>query len=187
MGKSHDLATIATDGLPTLEVDTIKNTGGTTGLSINSDGVVTKNVLPAFSVGLTSDEARTSQTERAIYWNRTSGQMKFIQGGMSLDSSNGKITVPVAGVYAFHSNIRIDTATSSQWIIGKIVRNADTQDASEVYNIHDLPSSTYQSIMLSGSFLMNAGDFVQVYAATEGDTSWHIDDGSSMFSGHLIG
>ncbi len=187
MGKSHDLATIATDGLPTLEVDTIKNTGGTTGLSINSDGVVTKNVLPAFSVALSSDENRTTQAEKAIYWNTTSGDMKFIQNGMSLDSSTGKITVPVAGVYAFHSAMRFDLATSTQWIIAKMARNGDTSGSSEVYYLHDLPSSTYQSILLSGSFLMNAGDTIEVRAATEGDTSWHIAAGASNFSGYLIG
>ena len=43
MGKSHDLATIAADGLstPTLKVDTIQNTSATTALTIDSSGDLT--------------------------------------------------------------------------------------------------------------------------------------------------
>tara|TARA_B100001939_G_scaffold329713_1_gene326205 strand:+ start:387 stop:854 length:468 start_codon:yes stop_codon:yes gene_type:complete len=41
MGKSHDLATLATNGLTTFEVDTIKNTSGTTALTIDSSGDLT--------------------------------------------------------------------------------------------------------------------------------------------------
>ena len=60
MGKSHDLATLSDDGISTLKVDTIKSTGGTTAMTVDSSGRVLRSVLPAFRVGLTSQQTSTS-------------------------------------------------------------------------------------------------------------------------------
>lgn len=81
-----------------LKVDTIQNTGGTTGLTIDSSGRVAKPVIPYLYLKGNSATRVTDKGTAEVYtnWNVTT-----TIGGMAFDSSNGRITVPVDGIYIF--------------------------------------------------------------------------------------
>ena len=87
-----------------LKVDTIQNTGGTTGLTIDSAGRVLTSVRPAFMVALSSSYSHTNGN--IIQYNTTSGTGGF-NSGNHFDTSNYKFVVPVDGLYQFHASIII--------------------------------------------------------------------------------
>ena len=84
------------------------NTNGTAAerMRISSTGAVTKPSQPAWSVGLSS--AQTISSPSIIAWNQSSGNDCFIQGGVTLNGDNGRVTVPVAGKYMLFASIRTE-------------------------------------------------------------------------------
>lgn len=98
MGKSHDLATIADDGIASLDIGAGGLTVGTDQLAVDASGRVTMADQPAISVGINagsiSDAAGT-----LVYG--VSGRSYFydVNQGITHDTSNGRFTVPVAGRY----------------------------------------------------------------------------------------
>jgi len=80
-----------------LKVDTIQNTGGTTGLTIDSSGAILKPVLP---YGQFSGPSSTVTGPNIITF---AGNI-ITGGGMTADTSNHRMIVPIAGLYVvgFH-------------------------------------------------------------------------------------
>jgi len=191
MGKSKDLATLATNGLTTLkatnlEADTIKNSSGTSAISINSSGVITKNVVPAWRVCLTSTQSiSNSGTRVTVLWDdTTSDNFNFLQGGCTL--SSGVITVPVAGFYQCNVVTRYDSINSG-YIVTRIVKNNDESNKRELYTISGSPSSNYDNLTGGDVFSCTSGDTLRVTVFSSGDSSWNLDASGSKFSGFLIG
>lgn len=168
----------------TIKVDTIQNSAGTTGLTIDSSGRVSRGVVPSWRIGLTSNQSVTvSNTVVDVLWDRTSAYNTFLDGGCTL--SSGVVTVPVDGVYNINFNVRFDNIGSG-YIISRIVINNDTTDMSETYNIDGSPPSNYQTLSASDVFKLSANDEVKITAYSFTDSSWSIVSNSS-FSGVLIG
>ena len=167
----------------TLKVDQIQNSSGTSGLSIDSNGVVTKSVIPAWRVtrGVTQT-GLSNQTEVAEF-DTTSGRNCFIQGGCTL--SSGVITVPVTGIYQINFNLRFD-GVGSGYLVGRISINNSTTSDQQTYIIVGSPSSSYENASGSDVYSLNANDTVRIYHTVSSDTSWSFHK-FSTFSGHLIG
>ena len=187
MGKSHDLATIATDGLPTLEVDTIKNTSGTTALTIDSSGRVTTPNQPAWRIGRGSNFTVTSgqAANTVINFDLTSDTSRrfFTQGEITV--SSGVVTVPVSGLYHVGSTVRFDGIGSGYTILA-IRMNNDTDSGTGTYNIKGTPDTNYFSLAESTVFDLNANDQVKVYYYVQTDTNFSIKL-QSYFWGYLVG
>lgn len=192
MGKSHDLATIAADGL---EVDTIKNTGGTTGLTINSAGITVMPNRPAFACHLESTVAlatangwsgtngSNSLSSGTWDWNITHGGYNV--GGHWSDSTN-RFTAPVAGLYSFTFSMVMAAAGANcsfrlQHSTG-VSRYAGTN--------FDSASNNVTASSVTAQFLMAVNEYVDLqvgYArsnSVEGDSSGF---GRTWWSGYLIG
>ena len=105
MGKSHDLATIAADGLSTLKadtvkVDTIQNTSGTGALTIDSGGTLFKTQKVGFYARGYAGYVNKSSTHTNLHvWYYTN--VDFNNGNhFTNSSSTGAVFVaPKAGVY----------------------------------------------------------------------------------------
>jgi hypothetical protein len=166
-----------------IKVDQIQNAAGTSGLSIDSNGVVTKGVLPAWRVRLSTQQNEASAVTTTVAWNQTSGNNCFIQGGCSL--SSGIITVPVAGVYQINMNLRFDQIGGG-YIVGRISINGQTGSDTQTYVIDGDPPTDYANTTGSDFFSLDANDTVRIFAQASSDTSWNIHPFSS-FSGVLIG
>jgi hypothetical protein len=75
---------------------------------ISSTGAVTKPSQPAWSVGLNGAQSYLTNVPSVIFWNQSSGNDCFIQGGVTLNGDLGRITVPVAGKYMLFASIRTE-------------------------------------------------------------------------------
>jgi hypothetical protein len=76
-----------------LKVDTIQNTGGTTGLTIDSSGAILKPVIP-YGQASKSGSAQSPTNKITLDGNVISG------GGLTVDTTNDRMIVPIAGLYA---------------------------------------------------------------------------------------
>ena len=165
-----------------LEVANIKDSTGTnTAMTINSNGVVNRSVIPAWRISLASSESRTATTQNVIGFDETTGNDFFLQGGCTL--SSGTITVPVTGIYHVTANIRVDSIGSG-FVTVRIRKNA--QNAGATYTIYGTASVLYQTYTPSETFSLSANDTIQVTASSSVDTAWTVN-GTSTFSGHLVG
>jgi hypothetical protein len=108
-GKTWDLySTNTADGVFGAGKFAIRNASDSVNaLTITSTGQVTIPNQPAWSVGLSAQQ-NFSSTPGTIVWNQSSGNECFVQGGVSLNSGNGRITVPVAGKYVVFASIRTE-------------------------------------------------------------------------------
>jgi hypothetical protein len=168
-----------------LKVDQIQNAAGTAGLTIDSNGVVSKSVVPAWRVGLSSDDLRTVTTPATVPFDITNSSANrcFLSGGITV--SGGVVTVPADGLYQVNANIRVDAVGSGYFIV-KVVINGSDSSASEVYIIDGAPASNYRTVTGAEVYSLEAGDTVEVTATTSADTSWDIQS-NSTFSGVMIG
>ena len=81
-----------------IKVDTIQNSSGTSALSIDSSGRVTKSLIPYLKLDGNSATRVTNHGSGEIF---TYFDTAVSQGGLTFDSNTGRITVPVDGIYIF--------------------------------------------------------------------------------------
>ena len=183
-----------------LNVNTIAHSGGTSAIGIDTNGVVTRNVIPAWRVQRGSDQSVNSGGDLAIQLDTSNDASKqcFLQGGVTLSGSSPYgVIVPVTGFYhvgfVFRSNgfgsatntqslqiaLRINDVTAHSQI--SVVYAADNASDSatagiDLYKTHS-GSSTYQ---------LNANDSLNMITNGVNDTTYVIAGGGFMY-GHLIG
>ena len=76
-----------------LKVDSIQNTGGTTGLTLHSTGAILKPVIP-YGQASKGGSPQTPTNKLTLDSNVLSG------GGLTVDQTNHRMIVPIAGFYA---------------------------------------------------------------------------------------
>ena len=170
-----------------LLVQNIKHTNNTTAMSVDSSGRVLQPSVPAFRVGLTSDQnVTTTGSQITIEFNEgTSSESDncFTQGGFSW--SSGVVTAPVTGVYHFDLLARIDSVGSG-YIVMSIAKNNDFTGNTRMFSIEGDPASDYQTMTASGIFKLAASDNVRVGIFLSSDSNLNVKT-DTIFSGHLIG
>ena len=166
-----------------IKVNEIQNQSGTSAMTIDSSGVVTKSVIPAWRVSRSANQSGLSNQTSVAQFDKTSGRNCFIQGGCTL--SSGVITVPVTGVYQVNFNLRLD-GVGTGYLVGRISINNTTSSANQTYVIAGSPASSYENVSGSDVFSLNANDTVRIYHSVSDDTSWTFHQ-FSTFSGVLIG
>ena len=172
-----------------LKVDTIQNTGGTTGLTIDSAGRVLRpsSVLPAWRVGRGSDFNITNgqAATTVINYNVTDDTNRnfFIQGGCTI--SSGVVTVPVTGLYCVATSNRFDNIGGG-YIVVRIVKNNETDSSRGTYDIIGQPSNNYFTVGDTTIFPLAANDTMKVDYYVSSDTNFTLNL-RSYFSGYLIG
>ena len=172
-----------------LKVDTIQNTGGTTGLAIDSSGRVTQPSMPAWRIGVSSNYTVTNgqNAHTAINFDLTSDTTRrfFTQNGITV--SSGVVTVPVSGIYNVGTTVRMDGISNSYGVI-TIGVNGSFAGTQGSYNLKGNSgfSSSYHTWTENTIFKLDAGDTVRVYYYISTDSSFVISS-ISYFSGFLIG
>ena len=92
-----------------LKVNTIKNSTGTTAMSIDGTGKITTPARPAFRVAKTnSDQSITSGTSTKVTYNN----VVFEVGGTNIGTTD-KFVAPVAGIYHFDASVRVGPTTNN--------------------------------------------------------------------------
>lgn len=173
--------------MSTLKVDTIKHSGGTSALTLDNTGRLTRSVIPSWRVAISgADIAHTTAGATVeVAFNNSSTENCFLAGGCTMAS--GVITVPVTGLYQMATSIRFGFVTSADYIIVKIIKNGVTTNASESYAIVDDHGALYHTITLTDLYQCDAGDELAVAGYVSNDTSWVFDGNTCHFSGHMVG
>ena len=111
MGKSHDLATIAADGISTLKVDTIQNTSGTGALTIDSGGNVFKTQKAGFYARGYAGYANKTSTHSSLHaWYFTDVEYNIGNHFDNNSSTGGVFVAPKAGIYLISGGIGYKSA-----------------------------------------------------------------------------
>jgi hypothetical protein len=153
-------------------------------MRIDSAGRVTMPFQPAFRVGMTNNVATTTGTN-PIPWDNDGIGNCFVRGGVTL-SGDGRVTVPVAGIYSFQVKLRSESTP-----FGYVDLNINKNGASIARIYHNAsPWGVYQEASVVSILVhMSANDYVETKLGT-GTTSSSISgsaNGVCWFMGHLIG
>ena len=171
--------------MSTLKVQEIQHTGGTTGLTINSDGRVLQPNLPAWRVSPASDASVSSDTGwQTLVLDETddSAENLYLQGGITVASN--KIVIPVAGVYMFGGNIRVDGIANDTYLTCQIERNdVETDNADAQFLVQDV-GDTYAMISMSSVMKFAATDTIRVRLAST-DGTYTIRQNSTFYGAFL--
>ena len=165
-----------------LKVDTIQNTGGTTGLTIDSSGRTITPTKPSFLAydGSTGWQTLGSTSNTKLPLDTTQHNR-----GSHYDTSNYRFVCPCDGVYSLQGQAYHDANTEFQL---RIILNGST-DISFVSN-----STQGDSVATSITRQFTANDYVELWGKISnsdasdyyaGNTS--ADHSYLFFSGYLIG
>jgi hypothetical protein len=155
------------------------DTANTERMRINSSGYVTKPYNPAFRAYYSVNSTWTLANDTTFVFNATEYNI-----GSCYNTSNGRFTAPVAGVYQFN----FYSIVLGNYQNAAIAFRKNDSTLTSGYNIHFSPYQTatvWHNIVYTTSLYLNASDYVSI-ANTGGSTQYHGDDWSS-FSGYLVG
>lgn len=158
-----------------LKVDEIQNTGGTSALTIDSDGVIStpSTSKPAFMARRTS----LGSAGIVIFDNAVLNQ------GSCYNTTDGKFTAPKDGLYSFSSVVLSDMNGTDNYFQLSLLINGTSYAKVQDYSFNDNDSSGSLSVIAS----LTATDYVQVnfdqpfYGASSAASNF------TYFSGFLIG
>ena len=187
-----------------LNVNTIQDATGTSAMGIDSNGVVTRNVIPAWNLNLPDNFSGTTANANVQIndWgvnthSKTSQQVaktNFIQGGCSVNT--GVVTVPVTGLYDISTHLRFSDIANGNYMHTQISINNETDNGTlsifgggEILDTTPYGVNSWDYGAARASLIANltANDTVRILVYVETDDSWTISTNQSMFKGYLIG
>ena len=111
----------------------------------------------------------------------------FHNVGSHFNTSNGRFTAPVTGIYVFHANLRVDGFTGNySYLTLQHFSSTGTQQASKGRDLQHGNSATYINHTVSQNVYLLAGEYVRLVYENNGDSSVNLDS-DSYFSGYLLG
>lgn len=168
-----------------LKVDTIQNTGGTTGLTIDSSGVVATPARPAFSAY--HQHASTSVgLNNTIVFNNTRSNV-----GSHYSTTTGKFTAPIAGLYQFNfvgfgcGDTSGNVVPVNRSVYATLYNETTSTNLARSYVV-TTSSTSYPNMSLSSLVPLAANDVIRI----DGGGAYIYSDSSGLyatFSGFLVG
>ena len=174
-----------------VKTDTIKDQTGTTAMTIDSTGHILTPARPFFRVGMTTSQTGISGNTVIIF-----DTIKDNVGG-HYDTSNGRFTAPISGIYQFgHVVLYQDVATSDDGIELHYRKNGlddsnkwqfDRADGTDANGYSGFGG--YLSSRGAGAMQLSAGDYVTVHLQASGAIGVHGNSSASwsQWYGYLIG
>ena len=171
----------------TLKVNTIQHTGGTTGLTIDSTGRILTPARPAFRAFLSSNTPNSNFTASPPSSDFVFDSESYDIGG-NYNTSNGKFTAPISGLYHINANMYGSGFGSGvAWASVYIFVNGTQVSRT----IEDPEGGAYAFPQITDNLQLTAGQEVTIRLGVSGDTTVIVSgssDGSiTNFSGFLIG
>ena len=136
-----------------LKVDTIQNTSGTTGLTIDNSGAILKPVLP-YGQASKGGSAQTATAKITLDGNVISG------GGLTVDTTNDRMIVPIAGLYAIGFTQLTDSTSANTEV--HMLKNG-TQIAGTSSQTH--ASNDYATLSMKFLIELAANDYIEWWVA----------------------
>lgn len=160
--------------------------GGTEVMRIDSSGRVTKPFQPGFRAYATSSQSPAPGA--VIIFNNDSASGMFNTG--SYNTSNGRFTAPVTGIYAFTASVLYQSCPNGQYGDTSIYGNGTTLIN---YNRRQYQSTYtgyggYFEAQISAIVKLTASDYVTINNGSASTQSLYVNDASwTWFSGYLLG
>ena len=156
-----------------LAANTIKHTGGTTAMTIDSAGRILKPAIPRFSARMTgSGMSSNSESWTTMVFDNT-----LVNNGSCYDTSTGEFTAPIAGDYWFSTHVLQGSSSPAYGVLKWLKYGSTNYTGNKCY------SSTYDSWMsLSVILTLAANDTLVVQSYNRFSKA---DYGS--FQGYLLG
>ena len=165
-----------------LKVDEIQNTGGTTGLTIDSSGRVLKPVIPSFMVSRNATWEALSTGDVVAFDTDSGGQL--FNNGSHFNTSTNAFVAPVAGLYSFSTVLytaNSDTVNAfAPYLNGATVKLIGSGG---LYIQQGESTALDNTIGLTFLLDLSANDSIKIHAITGSD----IYGSACMFCGHLVG
>ena len=174
VGQDNGGVLIATAGNGTADT----TISWTTGISVSNSGYVTTPTNPAFRAYHTTNSFVNLNSQDVFIFNATEYNI-----GSCYNTSNGRFTAPVAGIYQINFYSIIYGAYTNAAISLGLNGGSPTSG----FNIHFSPSvgGAWDNIVYTTSIYLNIGDYIFI-KKTGGYTQYHGVSWSS-FSGYLVG
>jgi hypothetical protein len=148
-------------------------------IAVDASGRVTMPNQPAFAARQLSN-ASTDSYVTGLPADLVFSNVAFNNGG-HYNSSNGRFTAPVSGMYYFAWNILVDDNASSGSVTAVRLHINGSSSGFSAYDQN--PGSRYQMMSQSCVLYMNAGDFATCVGA-----GGFVHNGSeTAFTGFLLG
>jgi hypothetical protein len=158
------------------------NTGGSESMRIDSAGRVTKPSQPAF-VAHTTPSTFTNNVD--IIWSATA-----LNRGSVYNTSNGRFTAPIAGLYQFFASVRIEhTIGTVSYHRISFRHNGSYVQSSRSQLSHRTATGYYSHCANDQAIYLNVNDYVNVMFETGGGASSFSTAANNehVFYGYLIG
>ena len=173
--------------MSTLKVDTIQHSGGTTGLTIDSSGRILTPKLPVFYAEKTAVFNSTSAFQEIVY------NIAHINQGNCYDTSTGRFTAPITGIYEFaYGHIATAADNVHRMHLKKNGSYITIGGVTKKYELrHQISDDDYQCNAQYVVYVsLESSDYVSTWWMTDNnDDSLYADTAQvyNVFRGRLIG
>ena len=157
--------------------DTVRET-----LRVDTAGRITKPYQPRFFAWSNNSSNALGTGYRTVdIWNQTRFNV-----GNHFSTSTNKFTAPIAGCYAFGTQVRFDAADVGYFRLILSI-NDSTGDNEQAHSITDSGSTgnNYHTMAITALYELSQGDTVKVLAEGNSDSSWTLQS-ESQFWGYLV-
>ena len=152
-------------------------------MRIDSSGRVRKPLQPSFQVRYPGTTALNAGGSGIILVYNSA----FHNVGNHYNTSNGRFTAPVDGIYIFHAQIRVDGFGGNySYLSLEHFSSTGVQQSNKGRDLQDGNNSSYLNHLISQNVYLLANEYVQIRYQNNGDSSVNIDS-DSYFSGYLLG
>ena len=167
-----------------IKVNTLSHTDGTTGLTVDSTGRILTPARPAFRARIAGSSSAHGDNGTLVF------ETEDFDIGGNYNTSNGKFTAPIAGVYQFmfrglSATNDSGSANSNEGAYGYFYKNGAIIEGTTFYHYS---TGTYHATLNETTLQqLSANDEITVYIAGQfiySDTNQYHDP---VFEGYLVG
>ena len=161
----------------TLKVNTIQHTGGTTGLTIDSSGRILTPARPSFRAKPAGSATTIAINNDIVFGDVTSATHGCHNIGGHYNTSTGKFTAPIAGVYSFQFTCYRDNANDAE---------VDLFLGSQAVSVarERTDGGSYDTMTIATILKLSASDEIKVRVVLG---TIYVETNVHSFSGFLIG
>jgi hypothetical protein len=167
-----------------IQVDTIQTSGGTPAITFNSSGYVTMPNRPAFCYGGVASNSYS--VNNAILFNG-----KFFDTLNNYNTSNGRFTAPVTGVYHLDAVVLVQGSSSGAAYDFVMNISGNGFYGAPGRTTYSSPGTSWGDGYIAfgnyQTYYMSAGDTAYCYFTTFGAGGIYGGSTWTRFSGHLVG
>ena len=168
-----------------LHVDSIKHSGGTSAMTIDSTGRILTPARPAFRARIAGSTGTTGTQGDLVF------ETEDFDIGGNYDTSNGRFTAPVAGVYWFaYSSMTATNSSGGILTSGEAFHVDFHKNGSQVAGARHyeyVAANNLDTVHLVDLMNLSASDYVQVNVGSEFAYSQTNSAYDPVFQGYLIG